>query len=79
MSVSIAALKLVACIAMIVFGVYCLIYSIRGKEFYHSHLLSRKPNERAPGWFARPVFFVMGIFWIYAGVGYFRQELWPLR
>ena len=79
MIMSIAALKLVACIAMIVLGVYCLVYSIRGKEFYHSHLLSRKPNERAPGWSSRPFFFVMGIFWIYAAIVYFRQELWHTR
>jgi len=79
MSVSIAALKLVGCIAMIILGVFCLICSIRGKEFYNSHLLSRKPNERAPSWSSRPLFLVMGIFWIYAAVAYFRQELWPLR
>jgi hypothetical protein len=79
MSVSIDPLKLVGCIAMIVFGLYCLIY-IRGKQFYHSNLLSRKPNERLHPWFARPMFFfVMGIFWIYAAVVYFRQELWPPR
>jgi hypothetical protein len=79
MSVSIAALKFVACIAMITLGAICLIHSIRGKEFYYGHLLSRKPNERAPAWFSRPLFFVMGLFWIYAAVGYRLQELWPPR
>jgi len=76
MSVSIAAPKLVAYIAMIVFGAYCLIYSIRGKEFYPSNLVARRPTKRLHPWFARPMFFVMGIFWIYAAVAYFRQELW---
>jgi hypothetical protein len=76
--VLIATLKLLACITMIVFGVYCLNYSIKGKRFYYGHLLRRNPNDRAPGWFARPVFFVMGIFWICAAVVYFRQEFWHL-
>lgn len=77
MSASIAAWKLLACIAMMVVGGICLIHSIRAKEFYHSHL-SGMPNQRLAAWFARPLFFVMGIFWIYAAVAYFRV-LWHMR
>ena len=57
------------------FGVYCLVYSVKGKEFYFARRVSKIPNQRMPAWFGRPLLFAMGLFWIFAAVGYFRQEL----
>ena len=60
-------------VAAVIFGVASIAWSIVGKEFYYASIGGRRLG-RAPGWYMRPLLFIVGALLIWIGVGLLRHD-----